>query len=161
MTLSEGLEALPVYMRRAHGHDQDWRDVAMCRLPRPELLTACGTVTKMKAEEAEPIVRRQVWATDTLGAQHVSILGRKMLAVEVEQLAMMVCNQCPAQWDCVQYALKADETVGTWAIPQSWLELLRKRPVERVRAAVEAARVRGTKVQELAKAVLFEGVTPR
>ena len=151
-----------MYMRRAHGHDQDWREHAMCRLPRPELLTACRTVTKMKAEEAEPIVRRQVWTTDTLGAQHVTILGRRMKAVEVEALALMVCNQCPAQWDCVGYALKADEMVGTWAIPQSWLELLRKRPpMNRVLAAIGVARDRGVKVQEFVRAVLFKGDTPR
>lgn len=162
VTLSEGVEALPVYMRRAHGHDNTWRNQARCRLPHPDFTTECRTVTAIPFEQAEEIVRRQVWTTDTLGAATVVVLGRRLPAAEVEQLALIVCNQCPAQWDCVAYALDADETAGTWAIPQTWLEALRSRYRQEGRAAaVMRAGDRRWKVQAFVRDVLFKGDTPR
>lgn len=118
-------------------------------------------MTALPFDEAEQIVRRQVWTTDTLGPIHVSILGRRMKAAEVEQLAMIVCNGCAAQYDCALYALAADEQVGTWAIPQSWLQALRRRGDRRAVAVIEAARSRAVTVQTMVKAVLFKGDTPR
>ena len=161
VTLGEGLDSLPVYMRRAHGHDQDWRDGAACRLPNPKMLADVRVVTKMSVEEADPIVRRQVWTTDTLGATHVRILGRKLPAAEVEALATTICNICPAQYDCAIYALRANEEVGTWAMPQVWLEALRERGDRQAEAVIESARSQGLKVQVVVKAVLFDrGNTP-
>lgn len=163
VTLSGDIEALPVYMRRGHGHDTAWREHAVCALPQPHLLKKCGTVTAMTVEEAEPIVRRQVWTTDTLGAAKVVILGRRLPAVEVEQLALMMCNQCKAQWQCAAYALDADEMVGTWGIPQSWLEALRRKYREEGRAAavIREGSAGRKRVQAFVRKLLFEGVTPR
>jgi hypothetical protein len=158
VTLGEGMEALPVYIRRAHGHDRTWREQAQCA--KPNVVTEWLGQPPLR-ERDEEIQRRRVWNIDTTGPREVQLLGIKVEAAEVEALACLICNSCPAQYDCAIYAIKARESAGTWAMRNDWLRVLQARGEDEAIAFVEQARTDGVKIQgRVKRRLLARGNTP-
>jgi hypothetical protein len=102
-----------------------------------------------------------VWNIDTTGPREVQLLGIKVEAAEVEALACLICNSCPAQYDCAIYAIKARESAGTWAMRNDWLRVLQARGEDEAIAFVEQARTDGVKIQgRVKRRLLARGNTP-
>ena len=56
--------------------------------------------------------------------------GRKYNGIsgsELVRYALMICNSCPAQYDCATYAVKAQMIAGTWSLPITQLRWLQSR----------------------------------
>lgn len=100
---------LGVLLRAAHGLDRAWWDQARCNQWEPP-------------DDSDPLLgpwrdRRYVgpsiWQVDTLQTirweGHPPIKGAKLI-----DLAVLVCSACPAQWDCITYAVKGQMQAGTW-----------------------------------------------
>lgn len=57
--------------------------------------------------------------------------GRKygdLSGSELVRYALLICNTCPAQYDCASYAVQAQMIAGTWSIPVTQLRWLQKQP---------------------------------
>jgi hypothetical protein len=55
--------------------------------------------------------------------------GRKYRGLsggELVKYALIVCSGCPAQYDCVTFAIKGMMIAGTWAVPVTHLRWLQK-----------------------------------
>lgn len=53
--------------------------------------------------------------------------GRKVPASALTEMAVMVCQTCPVQYDCTRYAVEYAEAAGTWGCRRRHLEWLFKR----------------------------------
>lgn len=40
--------------------------------------------------------------------------GKQVSCAEVTKMAAMICQTCPAQWDCTRFAVIVEEAWGTW-----------------------------------------------
>jgi len=108
----------PPYLRAALGLSRDWIISAACR----------GT----------PEASRRYWDAEPQGQ------GCKPHAARI---AREFCRNCPAQWDCVIYAIESYSDYGTWAVHAPDRKLLKAQ--EDWKALVEAARAEGISIAAL------------
>lgn len=68
-----------------------------------------------------------------------------VLTANLIKAALAICRNCPVQYDCVEWAVRVDETGGTWGLGREDMEWLKKRPEPL--AFIAQARRRGQPVQ--------------
>lgn len=82
----------------------------------------------------------------------IKISGHYVKCSELTEMAVMICQTCPVQYDCARYAVDYEEPAGTWAMHRrhlEWLQNVGVRLVERLKpgeahdiiAAAEAEQV--------------------
>lgn len=126
------LDDLGVLITRAYGVDRDWWSDAACRswsatarVPSPWQFDPKQTVIVSLSDGSQSVLR-----------------GGEMI-----KLALMICETCPAQYQCARYAIDAGMLAGTWAMKIVDLKkLLELEPKEAV-AVVDAAEQEGMPVQ--------------
>jgi len=109
-------------MRGAQGQSRHWTERARCRR-NPNIPQFAWTVMESDS-------------------------GPLLLDHEAETwiaMALMVCRNCPAQYDCARFAIAADEKWGTWAMPLEDLKRLKKDPW--AARTIDVAEELGTPVQ--------------
>lgn len=47
---------------------------------------------------------------------------------ELVKYALILCSNCPAQYDCATFAVKATMIAGTWSVPITQLRWLQNQP---------------------------------
>jgi len=68
--------------------------------------------------------------------------------------AQMICFSCPAQYDCLAFAIEGKMIAGTWAVGVKTLRWLQTQPD--ALDLVEMARSNGFPVQEIASEIMAE-----
>lgn len=69
---------------------------------------------------------------------------------ELVKYALLICNTCPAQYDCAKYAVKGMMIAGTWAVPVTQLRWLQGR--EGSLDLIDMAQINEVPVQVVASA---------
>ena len=54
----------------------------------------------------------------------MELRGREVKCSEVTSMAVMVCQTCPVQWDCVKFAVQVGEEWGSWGCHIRYLRWL-------------------------------------
>lgn len=115
---------IPKSMRRARGVSTSWKSKGRCHsASRPAEVP--GFAWTVEAKDKGPL-----------------LLGRP--AAAWIKMALMVCNNCPVQYECARWAIEVDERWGTWAMPIEELHWLKKRAHGRI---IDAAEDLGVPVQ--------------
>ncbi|MCD6056474.1 MAG: Transcription factor WhiB [Thermomicrobiales bacterium] len=116
---------IPKSMRAARGADVSWKEEARCRSNhRPEGLPHFAWTVDPKDKGA-------------------LLLGREAKAWI--EMALLICQACPAQYGCARFALKVGEEWGTWAMHTNDLKQLHRHP--RKDLIIDAAEDAGIPVQ--------------
>ena len=126
---------MPISFRRAAEADRSYYPKASCRSPgdTPRLAWTAEAGRKYK-----------------VGSQHYR--GAKLI-----ELALEVCKYCPVQWDCVETAIEAGESAGTWSDTIENVRWLGRQKREG-RELISMARSTGVPVQR-AIVMLRDGLT--
>ena len=66
---------------------------------------------------------------------------------ELVKLALLICRGCPVQYDCARYAVEGMMLAGTWGMPLTALEWLRKQ--DDWEELVEFAETVGAPIQDV------------
>jgi hypothetical protein len=88
--------------------------------------------------------------------------GRKYNGIsgsELVRYALLICNTCPAQYDCATYAVKAQMIAGTWSMPITQLRLLQKQANKH--DLIDMARTNGVSMQAVAVHSMSECQAPQ
>lgn len=75
-------------------------------------------------------------------------------ASEMARYAQMICYSCPAQYDCLAFAVEGKMIAGTWAVGVKTLRWLQTQ--DDALDLVEMARLNSFPVQEIASSVMAE-----
>lgn len=97
-------------------------------------------------------VPANAWSCDDGPKSKVVIAGVALHGFKAQQMAAMICFNCPAQYNCLRFALEGGEAAGVWAMTMRDLKWLRDTcsvlgfdPV----AMVDAAEVEAIPVQTM------------
>lgn len=128
-SLDSGTAHLPKSMRAAQGQSLQWKERAACRSPRGVPKFAWTVEEKEKGPQ---------------------LLGRPAEAWIA--LALQTCRTCPAQYDCVRFALAVKEQHNTWGI--NLRDLLALHRLDGAGGIVDWAESRGVPVQDAVASAL-------
>lgn len=101
----------------------------------------------------------QAWTCGENGKTKIG--GRRIECSVLTEMAVMVCQTCPVQYDCARYAVTYEEPAGTWAMRRrhlDWLQndgvpvALRLKPGEAL-SIIDDAEAEGTPVEQYLAAV--------
>lgn len=130
-TFSGDIKSLPLHLQRALDVDRSFYRQAICRADDHDTPKLAWTAERRRTYE--------------VGGQRIP--GRKLI-----QMAAMVCQSCPVQWQCAGAAIEGEEPVGTWAAPiedihflaskPRWQQILDHAQVEQVDVQTAIARLR-------------------
>ena len=127
MKTNRSLESgqLPKYMSRATGAavQGDWSEHGKCK-PHTEVDLPRFAWLVVKSDPPTQGHKAQRWI----------------------DLARTICESCPAQYDCVAFAIQVDERYGTWGLAQDELSWLKKQEFRH--GLIEAAREVGVSVHQ-------------
>lgn len=133
---------LGVLIRSAHGLDRAWWDQAKCKQWEPSEHPALGPWRDQR------YVGPSIWQVDW--SQRIEWEGRSVPGRALIELAVLVCQGCPAQWDCATYAVRGLMCGGTWAMTPKNLQWLIAS--ENPLAVIDSARESGTPVEVAVRA---------
>lgn len=108
LSTSGRLDELGILLTAALALDRSWAKSAACRPAR--------RVVEVEGEIAHPTpwhVQRQQTVD--------GISGHELI-----QYALLICHNCPAQYDCLNYAVKGEMQAGTWGAPTPVVKELQK-----------------------------------
>lgn len=111
------------HIAAAIGVDRSWMEGALCK----------------GQDEIPPFswrVNRNQW---------VMIGGKRVKGEKFVEVALMLCDACPAQWDCARFAIKTDAQSCTWGAPLEEIRWLMTQPEPL--AAIDMAEEAGVSVQ--------------
>lgn len=105
----DDLSDLGVLIRTAHGLDRAWWANAKCRQWEPP--SDDDTLGPWRDQRyVGPSIWQVEWDQVITWRDHEPIRGQKLI-----ELAVLICQGCPAQWDCADYAVRGLMQGGTWA----------------------------------------------
>ena len=129
MSVDDSFAMLPLYIASAMGVNRDWVLDARCRPAGPA-----------GRDDRGPWV---IASNETIHVGGSRYDGKTLIAY-----ALLVCANCPAQWDCTTFAVQTMPNWGTWGCDITDLRwLANRRRKERATEVLEAARFSGTPVQ--------------
>ena len=129
MSVDDSFAVLPLYIASAMGVNRDWVKQARCLPSGPDGRDSRGPWVVASNE------------TITMGGSRYD--GKTLIAY-----ALLVCANCPAQWDCTTFALQTMPNWGTWGCDITDLRWLNGRGRRSMSTDIlEDARQVGTPVQ--------------
>ncbi len=102
-----------VLITAAFGLDRSWANEGYCR-------SWASTEAVPSPWQFDP---KQVVVIERSDGTKAKLFGHDMV-----RLALLDCRQCPAQYRCAEYAVRAQMVAGTWAMRIADLRWLRKQP---------------------------------
>ncbi len=145
----DDLSDLGVLIRAAHGLDRAWWDAAKCRQWEPPDDAGPLLGPWRDRRYRGPSIWQVEWDQEISWEGHETIRGQHLIA-----LAVLICEGCPAQWDCATYAVRGLMQGGTWATtPRNvrWLVDEADAPLD----LIEAARSEGVPVNVAVRSARF------
>jgi hypothetical protein len=123
-SLDDQWDAWPKHIASAVGASRDWMAQGKCRAIQGR-------------------IARRPWTAHRNDVIHVgrwTYRGEELIAY-----ALLICRNCPVQWDCARFAMTTWENWGTWAMKKSeatWLHAQPDHP-----ALIDKAQEDGVPVQ--------------
>jgi hypothetical protein len=111
---------MPMAVKRAAAVPRDYYDQALCR---PGITD----------------VPSLAWIADPNQTYHLGT--QRVKGSVLNDLALLVCQTCPVQWECASAAITAEEAAGVWADTLDNLRVLRRHPEALLRAKAQGVSV--------------------
>lgn len=137
-------------MARQHSYSGDYRDMPVSVLRALEVDRAFYADALCKTDRNTP---KLAWTADSGTTPRYKIGNQRYSGDKLNEMALLVCDHCPVQWQCAEAAIDAGEAGGVWADRLDNLHYLQARRLTGWRDVLHMAQSTGVSVQRTIRMV--------